>query len=269
MVDQRYLNTQNIPHYPKPLFFSASRVCHVTGETGLHSIFRHGGFRAIHDKFLWWSVCVTDDDISQAENDFVETLNFSKYQPFLKHFTTSPAFQEASRYGNFRFTFQVRRLLSLYSWQFCYQTAPILRVLNTKLYQKEINYSILVHPRHIKMFQKYPRLPFDDPEVCGYSQGCVTWCCQAPSDKFQHELEVDEENHKVDVTPLSNAQYFVWDHVALAFYLEPNWTLKVHPDHLRQQVNVCKIAQPCLLREPDTPLSINKANEILNNLLFY
>ncbi|XP_062841863.1 uncharacterized protein LOC134301197 isoform X1 [Trichomycterus rosablanca] len=272
-VDQHYLKRKNIPRYPKPLVFNVSQVCHVTGETGVQGIFSNGGFRLTQDQdqYLWWSLYVTDEDISQAEDDFVDSLDFSWYnpsqQPFLKNFTTSPTFQKKSRYGNFRFTFQLRRLLSLYSRQFCYKTSPVLRVLDTRFYKKEITYSILVHPRHIRKFQSYPRLPFDDPEVCGYSQGSVTWCCQAPSDEYKHRLEVDEEDCEVYATELRGAQYFVWDHVAVAFYMEPNWILSVNHENLKQQVSVCEMCTPSLLREPDRPLSKSQATEILNNLL--
>ncbi|KAF5904349.1 uncharacterized protein DAT39_005964, partial [Clarias magur] len=186
--DNGYLRKKNIPDYPEYIF-SGSEVCHVTDASGLEGIFSDEGFRA-NGPYLWWS------------------LSVPHYQ--LPEEASSPAFQEESRYGNFRFTLPLRELLNLYSKQFCDGTAPVLRVLDTQVYKQEILYSVLVHPGYMRHYRKYPRLPVDDDDesVCGYRKGRWFWCCQSPSDNYNPSYST---SHK----------YFVWDHVAIAFHIKP------------------------------------------------
>ncbi|XP_036414846.1 uncharacterized protein LOC118799215 [Colossoma macropomum] len=270
-LDHRYLEKNNIPPYPNNVLFCVSKVCHVTGGSGLRGIFRDGGFRITHhDNFLWWSLSVTKDDIAAAEKRFLKGLfpnvQASNQQPFLKKFTTSPAFQSKSRYGNFRFTFRLKELLSLYARQFCDRSAPVLRVLDTKIYKAEIMYSVLVHPRHIEDYSQYPRLPRRYNRVCGYFQGNMSWRCQAPSESHGHRLVVDKEDSAVHVKSLKGEEYYVWDHVAVAFHMEPGWVLNVDQERLYSSVSVCEVTKPNLLREPDCALSEDEASEVLQDI---
>ncbi|KAL6462121.1 hypothetical protein MHYP_G00285430 [Metynnis hypsauchen] len=213
-LDNHYLTKNNIPSYPNVLF-RVSKVCHVTGERGLRCIFHDGGFRITHHgNLLWWSLSVTKDDIAVAEKRFLKGLfpnvQASNQQPFLEKFTTSPAFQSESRYGNFRFTFRLRKLLSLYARQFCDGSAPVFRVLDTKIYKKEIMYSVLVHPRYIKYYSQYPRLPRRYNRVCGYFQGKMSWRCQAPSKSHGHSLDEEESTvHAKRLNELKDYQHKV------------------------------------------------------------
>ncbi|XP_036414309.1 uncharacterized protein LOC118798838 [Colossoma macropomum] len=270
-LDKRYLKKNNIPPYPDNVLFCVSKVCHVTGESGLRGIFRDGGFRITrHDNFLWWSLSVTKDDIAVAEKRFLKKsfpkVQASNQQPFLEKFTTSPAFQSKSRYGNFRFTFRLRKLLSLYARQFCDRSAPVLRVLDTKIYKTEIMYSVLVHPRHIEDYRQYPRLPHRYNRVCGYFQGKMSWRCQAPSEIHHYRLVVDKEKSRVYVKTLSSEEYYVWDHVAVAFYMEPGWVLDVDRKQLYRSVSVCEVTKPNLVREPDRALNEDEASEVLQDI---
>ncbi|XP_017541473.1 uncharacterized protein LOC108413465 [Pygocentrus nattereri] len=278
-VDNRYLRNKNIPFYPQSVLFRVSEVCHVTEESGVWGIFDDGGFQIPHhdeydkENFLWWSLSVTKEDIADAEENFLEKLfpdgwGYNQW-PFLEKFTTSPAFQSKSRYGNFRFTFRLRKLLSLYATQFCYNSAPVFRVLDTKIYKKEIMYSVLVHPRHIKYYRQYPRLPINSDDVCGYFQGNMLWRCQAPSACLGHRLVVDKEESTVHARPLKNKKYYVWDHVAVALYMEPGWVLEVDREQLYSSVSVCEVTKRNLLREPDHALSEHKASEVLEDIAIY
>ncbi|KAL7840052.1 hypothetical protein AOLI_G00253750 [Acnodon oligacanthus] len=276
-VDNRYLRKKNISPYPKSVLFRVSEVCHVTEESGVWGIFGDGGFKIPHhdeydkDYFLWWSLSVTEEDIADAEENFLEELFPDGWghnqQPFLEKFTTSPAFQSESRYGNFRFTIPLRELLSLYATQFCYNSAPVFRVLDTKIYKTEIMYSVLVHPRHIKCYSQYPRLPINgDDDVCGYFQGNLLWRCQAPSAGHGHRLVVDREESTVHARPLKGEEYYVWDHVAIAFHMEPDWVLKVDRERLYSSVSACEVTEWNLLREPDRALSKREASEVLHDI---
>ncbi|KAB5533006.1 hypothetical protein PHYPO_G00126620 [Pangasianodon hypophthalmus] len=264
--DHGYLGRNSTPFYPECVF-DVANVCHVTEKSGLHGIFRDHGFRG-NDSFLWWSLSVTDEDIVNAENKFLTSQNFSwqnpNQKPFLKKFTTSPAFQSESRYGNFRFTFKLKELLKIYSKEYCERTAPILRVLDTKLYKQEILYSILVHPRYMTHYRKYPRLPIDDNSLCGYSQGSVSWRCQSPSNNYKYRLKVDDEEGEVSARPLRRTEYFVWDKVAVAFHMKRDWILPVGHAQLFDNLSVCKTASKNLLKEPK--MSVHEAKKEVENL---
>ncbi|XP_059423921.1 uncharacterized protein LOC132158508 [Carassius carassius] len=274
-----YLYKNNIPAYPESVEFCVQKVSHVTGESGLRAIFLDSGFRqpadlAANDQphFLWWDLAVTPDDISSAEESFLTSLfphqSFAQIRnqpPVLELFTSSKAFQEKSSYGNFRFIFSLKELLWHYGEQFCGNKSPVLRVYETVLYRREIVYNVVVHPRDINLYDSYPRLPNQEEGVCGYHDGALWWCCQAPSETYKLKLKVNKLNCKVNVSP-HKEEYYVWDHVCLAFHMEPGWVLNVDRNKLFKRVNACEVSQPCLLRPPETPLSLNEAECVLADL---
>ncbi|XP_076869264.1 uncharacterized protein LOC143519565 isoform X1 [Brachyhypopomus gauderio] len=269
-VNNHYLSKTNIPSYPESVLFRISRVCHVTGESGVRGIIGDGGFRRLDDNFLWFSLYVSENEISSAERRFLRWSledGYRAQRPLLEKFTTSPAFQRESRYGNFCFNFPIRKVLHLYSRQFCGQSAPVLRVLGTELYRQEILYSVLVHPPHVHQYNDYPRLPSGMGGVCGYREGCMSWTCQSPSDCYNYSLKVDDRKCKMSAKRLGNVEYYyVWDHVAMAFHMEPGWTFSIDREELLENVSVCDMTKPNLLRPPDTCLTRNAAETILENL---
>jgi len=280
IVQNGYLYKNNIPAYPESVEFHVQKVSHVTGVQGLNGIFHNSGFRqplemvaSGQHHFLWWDLSVTSDDISSAEERFLTSLfphrsaaQLRGQSPVLEHFTTSNAFQKKSSYGNFRFTFSFKQLLWHYVNQFCDGQSPVLRVFETVVYRREILYKILVHPRDIHMYDEhYPRLPGQEDGVCGYHDGALWWRCQAPSETYKLKLEVNQLNCSVHVSP-HREEYYVWDHVCVAFHMEPGWVLKVDQNKLLKSVNACEMSQPFLLRAPETPLSLNEAEHVLANL---
>lgn len=269
-IEHGYLYN-NIPAYPESVEFHIEKVSHVTGRDGLEGIFNDLGFRQPSDtsRFLWWELSITTDDIRSAERRFLTSL-FPRTQirnqlPFLENFTTSKAFQNDSPYGNFCFTFSIKELLHHYGAQFCSSHSPVLRVYETVLYRQEILYTIVVHPRDIHCYDDYPRLPGVGDGVCGYVDGSIWWHCQAPSETYMHRLNVNWKYCSVHISP-HNKQYFVWDHVCVAFHMEPGWVLHVEKDRLFKRLNVCDVSAPCLLKPPETPLSLHEADNILTNL---
>ncbi|XP_055066117.2 uncharacterized protein [Misgurnus anguillicaudatus] len=268
-IKNGYLFKNNIPAYPESVEFQVQKLSHVTGRHGLEGIFHDSGFRPSDtSNFLWWGLSVSPDDIRSAEQRFLASLfphtQIYNPQPFLEYFTTSKAFQKESPYGNFCFTFSFRELLHLYGAQFCTGT-PVLRVYETVLYRREILYTIVVHPRNIHLYDSYPRLPDIGDGVCGYRDYNIWWHCQAPSETYMHRLNVNRRNSSVHVNP-HKEEYYVWDHVCVAFHMEPDWVLHVKPNELLKKVNVCEVSQPCLLKPPETPLSFHEAENILHNL---
>lgn len=186
------------------------------------------------------------DCVSAKINDNQE-LSLSQMQmSLLTKFTTSPAFQKQSPYGNFRFTFDLRYLLNIYSKQHCHNTAPILRVMDTRMFKQEIVYTVLVHPRYMRHYRKYPRLPHEIQNfLCGYSQGKLSWRCQSPSSDLKYTLEVDNEGgeENVNVKHLPYIEYFVWDHVEVAFHMKRGWKLPVHRRQLYNKLSECENAK--------------------------
>ncbi|XP_047664418.1 uncharacterized protein LOC125140217 [Tachysurus fulvidraco] len=240
--EHRYLSKKNIPCYPE-YHFQERNVCHVTEKSGLNGVFRDRGFKRGTDRFLWWGLSISDE---------------SKQ----KEFATSPAFQTDSLYGNFRFTFPLTELLSAYSKQHCNGNSPILRVLETRLHKKEINYSVLVHPRYMRHYRKYPRLPVDAEDLCSYREKKMTWRCQSPSNSYEYSQYVDE-NGEICVDKLRRKEYYVWDNVAVAFHMKKDWVLKLGHKKLFDHLSVCEISSNKLLKEPE--MSVQEAEaEVLN-----
>ncbi|RXN29547.1 hypothetical protein ROHU_004982 [Labeo rohita] len=278
-IQNRYLYKKNIPAYPESVEFHVEKVSHVTGESGLRGIFLDSGFKQPPElvaddqhHFLWWDLAVTPDDISSAEEHFLTSLfpqrraaQIRNQPPVLERFTSSKAFQEKSSYGNFRFTFSLKELLWHYGEQFCGGHSPVLRVYETVLYRREILYKIVVHPRHINLYDCCPRLPDWEDGVCGYYDGALWWRCQAPSETYKLKLEVNRLNCSVHVRP-HKEEYYMWDQVCVAFHMEPGWVLHVDQNRLLKRVNVCEVSQPRLLRPPETPLSLNEAERTLADL---
>ncbi|XP_053344272.1 uncharacterized protein LOC128514443 [Clarias gariepinus] len=242
-----YLRKENIPCYPTYVF-NVKKVCHVTERPGLDGILSDRGFKG-KDDFLWWGLSVTDDDIVNAEKRI--------QLPISDKFTTSPAFLRESRYGNFCFSFNLNELLNLYSNQFCQRTSPILRVLGTHLYRQEIAYLVLVHPRHIRRYRKYPRLPIDEEFLCGYSQKKISWHCQSPSNEYNRHEEEKEKDDRSHGRP----EYFVWDNVSVAFHMNPHWVLRVGHKRLFKSLSVCEVASRNLLK--DQEMSVHDAEKIV------
>lgn len=257
-LNNSYLSKRDIPLYPKPLVFYVPNVMHVTDKSGYQGIIKDGGFRIQQyekkDNFLWFNLSLTEEEIAHAEYNFLQGIPYPHYknqsQGFLKDFTTSPAFQRESRYGNFCFTFSLKELLHRYACQFCHHTAPVFRVLDTQFYRKEIMYSVLVHPRHIDHYNQYSRLPRGDEYVCGYSQGYMSWSCQAPSGAHGYEFVVNKKKGKVYGEKLKQEIFYVWDNVAVAFHMEPEWVLRVKRQRLHKSVTTCKVSPTNLLRDP-------------------
>ncbi|XP_060717665.1 uncharacterized protein LOC132840201 [Tachysurus vachellii] len=243
--EHTYLRKQNIPWYPI-YHFQESNVCHVTDKSGLYGVFKDKGFRSGDtDRFLWWGLSISDKSKQQKEE-----------------FATSPAFQTESIYGNFRFTFPLTELLSAYSKQYCNGTSPILRVLDTRLFKQEILYSVLVHPRYMRHYRKYPRLPVDSEHLCGYREKKMTWCCQSPSNNYEYSQYLDEGG-EIYVGPLGRNEYYVWDNVAVVFHMKKDWVLKLGHRRLFDHLSVCEIASHNPLNK--TEMSVQEAEaEVLN-----
>lgn len=114
--------------------------------------------------------------------------------------------------------------------------------MDTKLFKQEVEYSVLVHPKYMRHYRKYDRLPFDDTFLCAYSQKKMSWQCQSPSDKYEHYVEVDNKGKEVGIVrPLQSPEYYAWDHVAVAFHVKRDRLLQVDRRRLLNSLSVCEM----------------------------
>ncbi|KAL4617074.1 hypothetical protein GN956_G22180 [Arapaima gigas] len=226
---------------PMPVEFHVPRVVHVTDSVGVWGILTDKGFQVNCDSrakkgwgFLWWSLFISQHDIEEAERWFLirylpgwrPKQDFLQ-KPFLDEFATSPAFQEGSRYGNFKFTFPLSVLLQQYSKQFCSGRKPLLRVFETVVYKQEILYSVLIHDPYDNSFEQYPVLADrsdsisqkPDDSICGLKGYHFIWKAWAISTPCKFILDKDRESNTVSTKKMPREKYYVWQNVALAFHV--------------------------------------------------
>lgn len=135
-LENHRLFTKDIGRYPQPEF-SATRLRHDTDSEGLKGIEKDKGFRDPFDatlQLLWWSLDIGDDEITRAAEKHMMTNppdELVRIEPSdLRKFATSPAFQESSRLGAFRFTFPLEKVLQEYRQQvqYCCETERSLGI---------------------------------------------------------------------------------------------------------------------------------------------
>lgn len=242
---------KNIPQLTD-VEFHTTEVVHVTTKSGLGGVFDSGGFNAGKDDLLWWSLAIDQEAISAAENRYLERrfphrteeqLRIQK--PFLKSFTTSPVFSEASRYGNFKFTLSLRDLLQMYREQFCSGGEVVMSLYRTSVYKQEVMYTVLVHSS-LRTCDKCPRLDdLGDSVGCMYKDGTIIWRAQWLCATHEYE-PVEKRPQVIDVVPFSPPtvfdKWYIWDHVTFAFSLLKGQTFQVDRKRLIQSLAACDTA---------------------------
>ncbi|KAK6319302.1 hypothetical protein J4Q44_G00105130 [Coregonus suidteri] len=248
----------------------------------MERINRRGGFMVEEDEsLLWWSLAIEHDDIRAAEDRYLEKIlpdrtpeqreEQRNIGTFLNKFTTSPAFKQASRYGNFRFTLSLSDLLKMYREQICGGEKPVLRVYGTTVYKPEIMYSVLVHSPCVDEFNEYPVLgDSSDDAVCVYkendvegeAEGHIVWRAQAMSKTQKVGLTINQLDKIVETDGRVYNTYYMWDHVTLALHL-PHQTLRVDREKLIKNLTACEADEPFL---GSKILSLSDAQTKVNTL---
>lgn len=131
--------------------------------------------------------------------------------------------------------------MQLYQDQFCGGEEPVLRVMKTMFYKQGIVYAVLIHSHQYN--EKFTDLPLleNNSEFVRYQDGKMVWRAQAISDSLEYELLVTAEGNP-EVQSLFRPKYYVWDHVALAFYL-PKKGLQVPRERLIEALEACRISE--------------------------
>ncbi|XP_045567883.1 uncharacterized protein isoform X2 [Salmo salar] len=271
----RRLILKDIPLYPKAdkAEFHVDKVCHVTTPTGLTGIMDLSGFTAgQRGSFSWWALHITEGEIEAAENRFLEKEQLSfdpkmgeekRHNPFLREFTTSPVFQQGSRYGNFKFTFPLEDLMQMYTEQICEGEKPVLRVYETVVYKQEIMYVVVLHSPEVTEFDDCPLLADEDDEaICIYKDGKIVWRAEAICGTHTKKLIINRESGTVETEELGHGyEHFMWDNVTLAFHLPVDSTLVVEEGVLKDRLHACEGIAPFL---HDELLTLEEAKEVVN-----
>ncbi|XP_066547509.1 uncharacterized protein LOC136714101 [Amia ocellicauda] len=245
-----YIWKTDIPEFPKAVEFHITSLSHVTGRSGLDGVLHDGGFKKTSGSgnrtFLWWSLEITKEDRDAAEQRFLESLfpdrtpeQAERQEPFLHKFTTSLAFLQSSRYGNFRFTFPLQDLLQEYKTQICNGEEPVLRVYETVCFKQEIVYAVVVHSPGVHDFDDYPPLEKNEHAICGYQDGKIIWRPEAMSETHWYYLDQSDRN-TVKAVNMTTHQFYVWDHVALAFHVKPGQILSFDRERLGCSLSACE-----------------------------
>ncbi|XP_038564051.1 uncharacterized protein LOC119895192 [Micropterus salmoides] len=246
-LSSKYLYKENIPASPQPEFH-VSHLKHDTNQTGLRGIKTDEGFRNPgRGSLLWWSLAVGPDEIASAERRLLETTfpdrteeQVQMQQSFLEKFTTSPAFEQTSRLGSYRFTFPLEEVLKAYRQQFCSGAQPVMRVYETVLYKQEVMYVVLIHsPANQERFSKYPLLTDDPNSVCTYKDGCFIWRPQAMSETHRYKFVLRQDAMQMEAAEAEHPQqFYVWDHFAVALHVDKQ-VLNFGADRLRENLMWC------------------------------
>ncbi|XP_034150360.1 uncharacterized protein LOC117594919 [Esox lucius] len=265
MIPENKYIQKDIPLFPHPEFH-VKDVCHITTLKGLKRIMNSSGLKAGRGGFIWWGLHIAKEEIAAANNRFLrkKSLHPENHQ-FLSQFTTSPVFQEGSRYGNFKFTFPLEDLMQMYQEQICGGTMPVLRIYKTTVYKQEIMYSVVVHSAEVEEFDGYPRLPVEDNEgICAYRNGQIVWHAEAICQTHRNELIINEDG-TFETRLMNRHEFFVWDHVTLAFHIRDPQTLEVDERILKDNLYPCEATNP-FLQSMFERLELQKAEEVVASI---
>lgn len=256
-----------------PIDFPVMKLQHATDWESLQKILESKSFkgRGDHerDKFKdlsFWSADICPKYIESARQQAFDKVrhvrNAERFQTEIKEqYASSPAFnQSASRYGNFRLSFPLSYLLSLYKTQHCRGEEPQLRILGTDIYKQEIAHYMVVHRPNIDQFNDLPIVP----SVCGplpfvyWMEERLFW--RPESTSISLKLKISEEDCKVrpsDPPPRSRRSEpwckkrayeprCVWNELVVAFHLPGNIRLQLPMSQLLTNLTPCDGLKPFL-----------------------
>ncbi|XP_068130008.1 uncharacterized protein [Hyperolius riggenbachi] len=282
--------------------FPVHGLQHVTNGSSVGDIYEEECFKITKQPcrpgfkdLLFWSAAVPSEDIETAREKSYEKVSkvlkpwqAKKYKDRIKEqYANSPAFNEfASRYGNFKFSFSLFHLLSLYQSQHCGGREPQLRILGTDMYKQEIAHYILVHsPNKNYQFRDLPIVPtiqgnsqplpfvywrdktlYWRPESTSSvltvkisDKGMARRDCPLPCNYFIKKgycRDIKEENYKV---------WSAWNHLVFAFHLPHKPHLEISRGELLKSLTTCEIDEAALIDESEH-LDLEEAEEVIHRL---
>ncbi|XP_063046909.1 uncharacterized protein LOC134440736 [Engraulis encrasicolus] len=260
-----------VPHYPHPVEFHASTIAHETNEVGARGILQSGGFKGLDRELLWWHPQFSTEEVAAAEQRYLDKVfpertegqrRRHEERPFLHHFTTSHAFTDESRFGNFHFSFQLEEILQAYSTQFCAGQRPVFRKYETVIYRQNITYKVLVHSPSVDHYDCFPILG-DNEDVCAYSNGEIIWHAQAICGTHTLELNIARNRQHLVAMGTRNEEFYAWDVVSLALHVPKRRIFQVSEEALKAALTACG---PDDLHLNDGMMSLDEAEAIVNQM---
>lgn len=236
------LRFEEIPAYPENVRFHVKYLRHDTNISGFLGIMDKSGFINQRSDLVWWSADISKLDIAAAEHRYLITNNYRGYGNFLHKFTSSPAFLSSSLLGNFRFRLSIEELLQTYQRKICNGQKADIRVFETVVYKQEVMYVIVIHgPKAQYQFSQYPLLQDTPDEVCELRGNTIIWCAQAICKTHRFKLSRFMKAHRL---PKHRHQFFMWDHLAVAFHVPPGEVFDFSNKTLSKSLVLCKGEQP-------------------------
>ncbi|XP_040275355.1 uncharacterized protein LOC120990543 isoform X2 [Bufo bufo] len=256
-----------------PVEFSITGLHHCTTLDSTKMILESQSFtgttqgRLKFTSLSFWAVDVSSRDIEKARKEaythvqkIVRKCEAEEYQrELMQQFANSPAFNKlASRYGNFKFSFQFSDLLSLYEAQFCEGKKPQLSILGMHIYKQEIVHYVVVHCPDNSRFKDHPRVPRlevrCDPLPNVFLLGdTLYWRPESTSES----LEVLSKKGEIIGSPLqptcnlyeksghcNDKVKCVWNQLVIAFNVPWDNQFKIPVDTLINNLTACGDLQP-------------------------
>ncbi|XP_028649830.1 uncharacterized protein LOC114646025 [Erpetoichthys calabaricus] len=240
-----------------------TKLQHATTKTGLNGIIEEGfkGFSSQDSNGSHFFYCTGVPDSDKVDLKIRQWLTqypeIEQTEENVKSFQNSPAFSDNSRYGNYKFTFELDDIIKAYRDQICGGKDPVFRIYGTFCYKKEIVYMVVVHSPDTGDFDNFPYLPTDmHGSICGKDNAGIYWCPEAMSDNYLYE---QFEGTGTIRCPYN--EYFVWDHVVFAFNVPSN--LKFKTEYLYEHLTACDIGEINLAGERETKQEAEQYIKIL------
>ncbi|XP_073474222.1 uncharacterized protein [Aquarana catesbeiana] len=275
--------------------FPVNNLQHVTDKSSMDGIYMEecfkiikSDFRFAYKDFSFWSADIAQKDITAARKkackEAKEILPESIFDPhekkISKQFANSPAFNKyASRYGNFKFSFQLSDLLKLYQDQHCVGKEPQLRILGTDLYKQEITHYIVVHsPDQSHPFMNLEVMPTveDGDHFVHLRDKIVYWRPESTSISLKVKISKDSPGPEKCSQPCDHFKVddkcvyikdikSVWNHLVFAFHLPNHHGLKIQKMQLFRSLKACKIDKSPLL-DQNKWLELNMARNFIKEM---
>ncbi|XP_040190956.1 uncharacterized protein LOC120923708 [Rana temporaria] len=275
-----------------PIDFPVMRLQHVTDWESLQEILKSKSFkgRGDHEReefrdLSFWSADICPKYIESARQQAYDKVrrvrNAEGFQTEIKEqYASSPAFdQSASLYGNFRLSFPLSYLLSLYKTQHCGGEEPQLRILGTDIYKQEIAHYIVVHRPNADQFNDLPTVP-PAQNISGrmpfvyWMEERLFWRPESTSRSLK--LKISEKNCQVRPLdpPRSRRSVLrrkkrayeprcVWNALVVDFHLPGNERLQLPMSELLTNLTPCDGLQPFLGK---TLIQRHEAKDIIRRL---
>lgn len=291
------LEQVKLHHFQHTQFpFLVSNLQHVTDLFSMYEVYKQDGFKATEIQsrpefkdLSFWSASISLDDIDGGRQRALENVKgllspemaIMYEEKVREQFANSSAFnQSASRYGNFKFSFPLSELLSLYQASLqdlgFWYGEPELRILGTDIYKTEIAHYILVHSPDVTEFSDLPIVPSYDQNSCGplpfvyRKMGSLYWRPESTASALK--IKITEQGSIINECCLNcdffitngycrhteEGIYSVWNHLIFAFHLPGDRLLKVPKHQLLQKLTTCNTEEPYLGKESLEPEAARK-----------